>query len=171
MIRQSSVLALVALMALSACNGNKTKTDANQDGLDSTITEGVDLLPDMSDRDSTIYGKAEGFGQSAFTLIAEDGTEYDIALTSEDLDEHYGEVYGDREDTARYAVTTRDCNESLGVMINLSQLEKFTTNYEIYNGQLILITDGVKEAVNIIQLDDNVFKAEGWSGKVYEFKK
>ena len=53
---------------------------------------------------------------------------------------HYGVIYGDREDTARYAVTTRNNDECLGVMINLSQLDKFIKGqYSIYNCRLVFV--------------------------------
>lgn len=167
MTRNFSLPVLSALLFLSACSGNKTKSGEASDSVDSTMTESYSTVPEWEDKDSTIYGRAEGFGQSAFTLVANDGREFDIALTSEKDDDPYGEIYGDREDTARYAVTTRDNDENLSVMINLSQLEKYTKDYEIYNCHLILNDNGRRDLVTIIELNDSIFSAKGLSGKDY----
>lgn len=171
MTRLFALSLLIGVLLLSSCNGNRSQQADAPTAIDSTTTEGAGGLPEWDDKDTTIYGRADGFGQSAFTFITGDGRELDIALTSEDGNDHYGTIYGDREDTARYAVTTRDNNESLGVMINISQLEKFTKDYEIHNGHLVLYDNGHRDLVEIQTLDDHSFVAQGRSGKTYRFSR
>lgn len=160
----------IALM-LMGCGGSQGKKDSvpsSAAGIDTTV---INSVPDWSDPDSTIYGYSDGFGQSALTLITKDGKEYDLALTAPDEAEPYGKIYGDKEDSAQYALTTRDGDEAVGVLINLSQLNKFTTHYSIYNGHLILEEEGNRDWVDILELNDNVFRAVGKSGKQYEYKR
>lgn len=166
----SALLLLLALLC-AACGDRKSESKV-QGGADSVVTPIVDNVPRWTDKDSTVYGRADGFGQSAFTLITADGRELDVALTSDEEGAHHGVIYGDREDTARYALTTRDDGENLGVMINLSQLDKFIKGqYEIYNCHLILKINGARDMVDIKELNDHVFVAKGNSGKIYKYKR
>ena len=160
----------IALM-LMGCGGSQGKKDASPSAAAGTDTAIINTVPNWSDPDSTIYGYSDGFGQSAFTLITKDGEEYDLALTATDEADPYGKIYGDREDSAQYALTTRDGEEAIGVLINLSQLNKFTTHYSIYNGHLILEEGGNRDWVEIRELNDTVFRAVGKSGKMYEYRR
>lgn len=162
---------LIGVLLMGSCSGRQDKPADAGGAIDSSLTDNIGGVPEWDDKDSTIYGRADGFGQSAFTFITKDGRELDIALTAEDENRRYGVVYGDREDTARYAVTTRDNDENLSVMINLSQLDKFTKAYEIHNCHLVLYDNGQRELVEIQTLDDHTFVAKGRSGKVYSFKR
>lgn len=47
-------------------------------------------------------------------------------------------IYGSLEYGQRYALTTRDNGEAVGVLINLTELDKKLKNYEIRNGKLIV---------------------------------
>lgn len=99
---------MIASLALFVACGDGKKGQAEQDTSDSLAVPVKEDLSCWTNKDSTIYGRADGFGQSAFTLLTSDGRELDIALTCDEEGEgHYGVIYGDREDTARYAVTTR----------------------------------------------------------------
>lgn len=158
---------VASLMLFAACGGDKpAATQPTTDSVDI-----VNTVPEWKDADSTIYGRADGFGQGGFTLIAEDGRELELTLTSDRKGTAgYGTIYGERNDTARYAVTTRDNDEALNVMINLSQLEKFVGNYEIYNCHLILNDGENRDWVEIEELTDTLFRAKGKSGKAYVFR-
>ena len=162
--------ASIALLLLAGCNGNKAKQSQGTD-ITAADTAVVNSVPQWEEPDTTIYGYSDGFGQSAFTLVTKEGEEYELSLTSEDAADPYGKIYGDREDSAYYALTTRDNNEAVGVLINLSQLDKFTKNYSIYNGHLILEDGESRDWVEIQELTDHVFRAVGKSGKQYEFKR
>lgn len=51
---------------------------------------------------------------------------------------HRWKIYGSLEYGQRYALTTRDNGEAVGVLINLTELDKKLKNYEIRNGKLIV---------------------------------
>ncbi len=168
MMKKFTWLVPVGLMLLAACGGGKSGEQESTIAADTTMIQGADAITGWADADTTIYGRANGFGQSALTLITPSGQELDLRLTADSTEERYASIYGDREDTARYALTTRDNGDAVSVLINLSQLERFTTNYEIHNCHLVLIgDDGAKEIVEILQLDDHTFRAKGESGKSY----
>lgn len=162
---------MIASLALFVACGDSKKGQAEQDTSDSLAVPVKEDLSCWTNKDSTIYGRADGFGQSAFTLLTSDGRELDIALTCDEEGEgHYGVIYGDREDTARYAVTTRNNDECLGVMINLSQLDKFIKGlYSIYNCRLVLCMENAHDTVDIVELNDRVFEAKGQGGKLYKY--
>ncbi len=161
---------LFSLMLSSCGKGKSSDKHGNTDSI-AAPAQIIDTAPQKSMPDSTVYGRSEGFGMSAFTLVTEDGREFDIALTSETGEPRYGKIYGDRSDTARYAMTTRHDNEELDVLINLSQLEKFISNYEIYNCHVIIKDGRNRDWVEIEELNDSIFRAKGKSGKNYEFRK
>lgn len=168
-------LYLVSLLLIStllwACGGNVEKK--SEEAADTLAAEQAQRMPVVDTPDTTVYGRADGFGQGGFALVADDGRLLELALTNEadgSIDGHYARIYGDRDDTARYAVTICPDGESVGTVINLSQLDRFTSHYRIHNGTVI-ITDGENEdPVVIEQLDDHNFKAKGKSGKTYSFK-
>lgn len=161
----------IAVASLCSCGGNGNK-GAQKEVQNDTIEadSAQNTVPDWEERDSTIYGRADGFGMSSFTLIGKDGAEYDIALTDDESGNHYGTIYGDKEEGADYAMTTRDGDENLSVLINLSQLKRFPIHYKIYNCHVILITEDGQDLLEIEKLDDNEFIAKGKSGREYKFK-
>ena len=130
--------ALTALIVLSACQGGKKPVDATSDpdslAADTTLTDHVE-------NDSTIYGTSDEFGMSTFTLISDKGDTLYVTRTANDGTD--GKIYGDLKEGERYALTTRDNNKAIGVLINLSQLERHTKDYRISNGKLILKGDTV----------------------------
>lgn len=164
-------LAMLLPLLLAGCGQGKS-SDSSQ--ISDTILNSdqiIDTAPVWEDSDTTIYGRADGFGMSAFTLISDDNREYDVSLTAEEAGGHYGRIYGDRNDTARYAMTMYEAEQSLDVLINLSQLEKFTKNYEIHNAHLILKNGESRDLVDIIELCDTIFRAKGKSGREYVFRR
>lgn len=163
------VLSASMILFLTACGGKSDPQTKNTDNTDTTQVEGTTWAE--ADTDSTIYGRADGFGQSAFTFIADDGKEYDVSLTSDSSTPQYGEIIGSRQDTARYALTLSEDREALVAMINLSQLDAITHDYEILNAHLALGTDGQREQVSIEELSDTLLRAKGISGKTYTLRR
>jgi len=168
------LLTLFFALLLAACGRSKS-SDTTVPAADTTVAEQAVLPEAMQGRDSTIYGRADGFGQSALTLVANDGRELDLALTAE---HHaagaspYASVYGDREDTARYAVTTCDGGEAVRVLINLSQLERFLKTYAIHNGRLFVPDEGgTFHEERILQLDDELLMTEDAQGNIHRWRR
>ena len=52
-----------------------------------------------------------------------------------------GKIYGSMQYGERYALTTRDNGEAIGVLINITELDKKLKDYEICNGKLIVNGD------------------------------
>lgn len=162
----------LAVTLVASCGGNKKGEESPQVDVEAMQTP---PLPDFADADSTVYGRADGFGGGGFTLIANDGRELELTLTGEgeadDNSPSYAHVYGDREDTARYAVTVKN-GEAVDVLINLSQLERqLGTSYVIHNGLLFVPNDaGEWEQVTILQLDDKVLRAQTAKGDIRSFR-
>ena len=73
---------LFSLMLSSCGKGKSSDKQGNTDSI-AAPAQIIDTAPQKSMPDSTVYGRSEGFGMSAFTLVTEDGREFDIALTSE----------------------------------------------------------------------------------------
>ena len=130
--------ALTALIVLSACQGGKKPVDTTSDP-DSLAADTA--LTDHVENDSTIYGTSDEFGMSTFTLISDKDDTLYVTRTADDGTD--GKIYGDLKEGERYALTTRDNNKAIGVLINLSQLERHTKDYRISNGKLILKGDTV----------------------------
>lgn len=158
-----------SLLWMTSCGGNgKSGKDSDNTNADTTVTESAASEILWAENDSTLYGRADGFGQSALTFIANDGKEYDLSLTDYNEKNEAARIYGDREDTARYALTLSNDKEAVKVMINLSQLDKFSNRYDIHNCHLALINEGKKDVVEIITLTDSLFEARGESGTFYQ---
>lgn len=122
---------LATLLVLSACKGNKNNTPA----LAADTTCIVDTTAAEQVTDSTIYGKAsEDFGMSTFGMITDDGDTLNVCRTANDGTD--AKIYGSIKYDDRYAMTTRDNGESLGVLINLTELDKKTQ--ELRNTQRAL---------------------------------
>lgn len=130
--------AIVMLTLLTACNSkkgdNNTPNTTNEAIADTTVAEQV--------ADSTIYGTSgEDFGMSTFCLITDKGDTLQVCRTANDGSD--AKIYGSIEYGDRYAMTTRDNGESLGVLINLTELNKKLKDYEICNGKLVVNGDTV----------------------------
>lgn len=168
----SFIFLLLCSALLCACGGGGEKK--SDEAADTVAAEQAPQVPVVDSPDTTVYGRADGFGQGGFALVADDGRLLELSLTSEadgSIDGHYARIYGDRDDTARYAVTIAPDGEAAATVINLSQLDRFTSHYRIHNGTVI-ITDGKNEdPVEIEQLDDHAFRAKGKSGKTYQFRR
>lgn len=141
--------AIAALIIFSACQGGKhkpTPTNEADSVVDTTVAEQM--------ADTTIYGKSDEFGMSTFTLISDSGDTLYLTRTSNDgID---GKIYGDLAEGERYALTTRDNGQAIGVLINLTQLERHTKDYLIRNGNLIINGD----TVTIETLNEKEFKVK-----------
>ena len=91
-----------------------------------------DIHPQNS---STLYGVGGEFGMSTFTLITEKGDTLNVTRTA--LDGTDGEVYGSLREGDRYAMTTRDNGEAIGVLINLTELERKVKKFDVVNGHVV----------------------------------
>lgn len=160
-------IGLTAMLLCAACGGRGSD---GEDARPQTQEQDSDMIIEQTVPDTTIYGRADGFGQSGCTLITDDGRELELALTDEASQKSYATIYGQRNDTARYAVTLRDDGESVAVMINLSQLNRFVADYEIYNCHLILKDKQARDWVEITEFSDTLFCAKGRSGKEYKLR-
>lgn len=158
---------VASMLLCAACGGNGSNGDAARQQ-DSVATG--DMLPEQTEPDSTIYGRADGFGQGGCTLITKDGRELELTLTDETEAGRHAAIYGTRNDTASYAVTLRADGEAVDVMINLSQLNRFVTDYEIYNCHLMLKRGDGRDWVEITELSDTLFRAKGKSGEEYTLR-
>lgn len=125
-------IVLVALFTLQGCHmkkSDKAPADNTTTVADTTVAEQV--------ADSTLYGTStEDFGMSTFSMVTDKGDTLYLCRTSEDGTD--GKIYGSLEYGQRYALTTRDNGEAVGVLINLTELDQKLKDYEIRNGQLIV---------------------------------
>ena len=124
------------LFLLSACNnkkGDTTPTTISTDSLvDTTVADQI--------ADSTIYGTStEDFGMSTFSMVTDKGDTLYLYRTAQDGTD--GKIYGSMQYGERYALTTRDNGEAIGVLINITELDKKLKDYEICNGKLIVNGD------------------------------
>lgn len=167
MKRTLYLLLAVTLLSLTACNSGKKEQPQSE-----TAPAASDTAATEQAADSTLYGTADEFGMSTFTLITDTGDTLEVARTSETAtgNDAYGRIYGDLNEGDRYAMTTRDGGEAIGVLINLTQLDAFTKSYRIANGTLVLTGAGQPDTVTIDELTDDTFRATGRSGRSYELK-
>lgn len=151
-----SFIFLIGIMSCGSKSEQKPQTQTNEDS----------LMTETNEIDSTLYGISGGFGMSTFTLITNEGDTICVTRTSENgID---GNIYGELKEGEKYALTTGDDNQSISTLINLSQLEQYTTNYSICNGKLVLQDqEGDADTVQILELSKNSFKAQG--KKEYNF--
>lgn len=126
------------LFTLFACNNKKTTPTSSYH--DTTIVADTTVAEQVAD--TTIYGTStEDFGMSTFSMVTDQGDTLFVARTSNDGQD--AKIYGSVVYGQRYAMTTRDDGESLGVLINLTELNKQLKDYEICNGKLIVKGDTV----------------------------
>lgn len=158
-------LAGCAVFLLAGCKGNTPAVPAAEPQV---VEEQVDTVPPQSGPDRTRYGKGGDFGMSTFSLVLPDGEEYDVTRVSEGGDN--GRIYGSTKPGDRYALLLGPDEESIAVLINLDELDRFVKGqYYIYNGELVLTQDGHRDWVDIEHLSSDAFKAKGRSGKSYTF--
>ena len=133
----ASILFLIYL-SFAACNSKKTQpTVADKDTTVVADTTAEEQVPD-----STIYGTStEDFGMSTFSMVTDKGDTLFVCRTSNDGQD--AKIYGSVTYGQRYAMTTKDNGESLGVLINLTELNKKLKDYEIVNGKLVVKGDTV----------------------------
>lgn len=130
------VLALLACLVLPLCTGcNGCSKQSGETPADTTAVATGDSVAS----DSTIYGTSDEFGMSTFSLIA-DSTGDTLCVTRTASDGTDGQIWGDLDEGSRYALTTRDGGEAIGVLINLTQLETFVAKdrYKTLNGHLYI---------------------------------
>ncbi len=138
MIRKTLPLLFVGLIFLTACKGRKT----NSDNSAQADTLAADTALADSSADSTLYGTStEDFGMSTFSMVTDKGDTLDLCRTSDDGTE--AQIYGSVEYNDRYALTTRDNGTAVGVLINLTELDRKLKDYEIVNGKLVVAGDTV----------------------------
>lgn len=125
-----SLLALAFSLALMASCGKKPQPADNRADVTPAAMEVADQIPD-----STLYGVGGEFGMSTFTLITEKGDTLNVTRTA--LDGTDGEVYGSLREGDRYAMTTRDNGEAIGVLINLTELEHKVKKFDVVNGHVV----------------------------------
>lgn len=137
---------MAALLLSTACRNQNRQPGSNADNTEIKGQAAEHMA------DSTIYGTSDEFGMSTFTLISDQGDTLYVTRTANDGTD--GKIYGDLKEGERYAMTTRDGGEAIGVLINLTQLERHVKDYEICNGKLIVQGD----TVVIEELDDKACK-------------
>lgn len=153
----------VLAISVTACKGGKTEqATASEDTL--AVTADSVAAPD-----STLYGTSLEFGMSTFSMATDQGDTLYVTRTASDGTD--GIVYGSLEEGKRYAMVTCDGGEAFKVVINLSQLEAFTKDYEVRNGWLVLLDNGRADTVEVETLSNDVFTARGAHGKVYTMKR
>lgn len=137
------------LLTLSACHpsGKPAEQESTNDSTNTTQAE-------VQKADSTLYGTADEFGMSTFTLITTQGDT--LNLTRIDSNGSEGHIYGSLREDERYALVTQDNQTAIKTLINLTQLEKHIKNYSIYNGRLVIGND----TVQIKKLSDTQFEYE-----------
>lgn len=144
----SRLIVLTVILFMSGCN-QKPVRQAAPAVKDSVEEE----KPRMEEKDSTLYGVAGDFGMSSFCIITDKG---DTVLVTRDSESGKdGIIYGDAQPGDRYSLITCDHGEALSSAINLTQLERFTKNYKIMNGHLILDPASTPDTVRIKFLNDD----------------
>lgn len=138
---------MATLLLTTACRNQNKQVDSNEGNAAAINDQAAEHMAD-----STIYGTSDEFGMSTFTLISDQGDTLNVTRTANDGTD--GKIYGDLKEGERYAMTTRDGGEAIGVLINLTQLERHVKDYEICNGKLIVQGD----TVVIEELDDKACK-------------
>ena len=140
----------VGLLLLAACRNAPVQkaVSAQKDSVRVAASASVE-------KDSTRYGVAGDFGMSTFCLITDEGDTILVTRSSEDGTD--GSIYGDAQPGDRFCMTLRDNGEVLGLAINLTQLERHTKNYRIWNGRLILHPDSKPDTVAIDVLNAHTF--------------
>ncbi len=140
------VCVLASMLVLSQCKENK-KTETIEPEIP------TDTIP--TPPDSTVYGVALESGMSTLCIKTTAG---DTLTMEKDDEEGYGEFYGYTQEEDSFAVTKREGRDGLVVVkaYNLSLLKRFTTNFAIRNGLLVLNGD----TVGVKYIDDDSLVVE-----------
>lgn len=158
------VLSMVCTLA-AGCGGGASSTSNDATSTDSTaVVERSPLVDSLwAISDTTLYGRACGMGQSALTFVTESGDSLDLALS--DDEGHDALIVGDREDTARYALTLMADGHCVRTIVNLSQLDRHVQGYALHNGRLALPdSTGRLYVVTVEMLTDEAFEAVNENG-------
>lgn len=130
-IKISLALCVLSLsMLLGTGCGKKVPQEVQPDEVNDVRVEAADQVPD-----STLYGVGGEFGMSTFTLVADKGDTLYVTRTA--MDGTDGKIYGSLREGDRYAMTTRDGGEAIGVLINLTELEKKVKDFDVVNGHVL----------------------------------
>lgn len=148
LIRCILLLAVPAALFFVSCK-DRPQTPAQHGTQDSIAT----VADDKTVADSTIYGEAGDFGMSTFCLITDGGDTLLMDRTAADGSD--GRIYGDAQPGDRYSLITTDGNQALKCAINLTELDRFTKDYKIVNGQLVLTPEVAPRKVEIVWLDED----------------
>lgn len=160
---------LITLCFFSGCKSETPSTPPSTQAIDTLANTKINTAPAKGGPDNTIYGIGDEFGMSTFSLKEKDGTIIDVTRVAENGEE--GKIFGSTAPGMRYAMTLTEDEEALETLINISELELFTKDYYIYNGNLILTEDGNQDWVDIEKLSDKIFIAKGKSGKTYTYQR
>ncbi len=134
-IKISLALCVLSLsMLLGGGCGKKVQQEVQPDEVNDVRVEAADQVPD-----STRYGVGGEFGMSTFTLVADKGDTLYVTRTA--MDGTDGKIYGSLREGDRYAMTTRDGGEAIGVLINLTELEKKVKDFDVVNGHVLVKGD------------------------------
>lgn len=159
------LLLFVLFLTVIACGGKK-EGDKPAESKDTTAVVSPAGVPTPDSDTKTVYGVSDEFGMSTFTLVDDAGRTYELSRTAEDGT--YGCFYGDVVEGARYALTLSPDSTAVSVAYNLTQLETFTKDYYIVDGQLVLTSGGSPDLVQVETLNARSFRAKGKGGKLYQ---
>ncbi len=137
---------LANILVLSQCKENK-KTE--------TPTPEIPTDTVSAPTDSTIYGIALESGMSTLCIKTNAG---DTLIMDKEDEDGYGEFYGYTQEEDSFAVTKREGHDDLVVVkaYNISLLRRFTQNFAIRNGLLVLNGD----TVDVKYIDDDSLVVE-----------
>lgn len=152
---RSSFMSLLLVTGITAFIFTACAQKGQEQASQPTEKDSIEAHHIVSIPDTTLYGKAGDFGMSTFCLITDKGDTILVTRTAEDGTD--GIIYGNAQPGNRYSLITRDNNEALVCAINLTQLERHTKNYSIWNGQLILHPNSSPDTVIIDKLNNNEF--------------
>lgn len=149
-MRQTRNFPLIALALIFVFGACEHKPVASEDSIpaDTIDTVVVDTLP----VDQAFYGVAGDFGMSSFVLITDQGDTIEVTRTADDGTE--GVIYGDAQPGDRYYLLTTPDKQSLVAAINLTQLNRFVTDYIIVNGRLVFHPENGADTVTIDDVTD-----------------
>lgn len=137
-MKTTTLLAAFSLLMLTCFSCGGKKNPSAQTPIQDSAAESAAI----EEPDSTIYGTSgEDFGMSTFNMISDKGDTLYLCRTAEDGTD--GKIYGSLKYGERYALTTRDHGQAVGVLINLTELDKKLKDYTIKNGHIIVKGDTI----------------------------
>lgn len=138
-MKTTTFLAAFSLLMLTCFSCEGKKNPSAQTPIQDSVAESAAI---EEEPDSTIYGTSgEDFGMSTFNMISDKGDTLYLCRTAEDGTD--GKIYGSLKYGERYALTTRDHGQAVGVLINLTELDKKLKDYTIKNGHIIVKGDTI----------------------------